>query len=70
MKKYIPTVVGIALFIAGYNYIRLQAHYVAANPPVANSAYAITPMAMPIKPSPTFAFRLDKSILSKANVPF
>lgn len=65
MKKIGMSVIGLALFVAGYHQIRRQAAYVSNQPVAVEPSYATTSTASGTVPTvgmrQTLAFRLIKS---------
>lgn len=57
-------VIGSLLFVVGYAYTRRQAEYSAAQNALVKPIRTKTPMVLPLKTLPAFAFRSDKSFLS------
>ncbi|WP_460956160.1 hypothetical protein [Spirosoma litoris] len=63
MKKITVAVIGGTLFIAGYYQARKQTEYMTSKPMVHSTSLA-KPMTLPLKTQSTFAFRLDRSLVS------
>ncbi|QMW02130.1 hypothetical protein [Spirosoma foliorum] len=63
MKKITVAVIGGTLFIAGYYQARKQTEYMTSKPMV-NPTSLAKPMTLPLKTQSTFAFRLDRSLVS------
>lgn len=61
MKKFIMSLIGMMLFVAGYQHTRRQAEYMAAQPALTNGpAYAAPPASMSVSLKTSVAFRLIK----------
>ena len=59
MKKLLMPVIGIGLFVAGYQHTRRQTEYITAQAALANKpAYVAAPVSAPVMLKNSLAFRL------------